>query len=214
MIESPFEEDLSQLEKLEEFCLSGRYCVAQVQGDTRTLIQRDGQGKSFPIPSSTLVQDSRNHQNVDVKRLRSGDSFSLLDRFEVIDKNNESSTVRTSRGFVVSIPHSTPVHVRRCNNLSRGPGGTASSKVAMASFDVAHVISKRTVQVNASKSFPGELREIRDGEEGFISAVRVSLTHKALRVQLVSLKSHSFRSSSRFSVHRRCPGLSSLHGKS
>ena len=71
------------------------------------------------------------------------------DAYEVIVKRQSDSICRNKYGEVRLIQHS--ADVRRLSNLSRSAaGGLAESAVALASFPVAHVISRRAVFVNSS----------------------------------------------------------------
>jgi hypothetical protein len=72
-----------------------------------------------------------------------GERFEPVYRFEVLFESRDHSVVRNSRGFV------TKLEVHRLSNLSRAPKGYSESKVALASFPTAHVVSHRTLKVNA-----------------------------------------------------------------
>ena len=78
-----------------------------------------------------------------------GESFRVTSRpeekFEVVIKTSKYAVVRSVEGMISKMANSTVV--RREGNLTRGPDGNAESKVALATFDVAHYVNHRTMRV-------------------------------------------------------------------
>jgi len=67
-------------------------------------------------------------------------------RFEILLKNGSNITCRTVEGIVKNFNGSK--QVRRGGNLARGPDGIAESKVALATFPVAHYVNYRCMRLN------------------------------------------------------------------
>merc|ERR1719491_2568562 len=67
-------------------------------------------------------------------------------RFEVLIKNSSNITCRSVEGIVKHFKGKKMV--RRGGNLARGPDGIAESKVALATFPVAHYVNYRCMRLN------------------------------------------------------------------
>merc|ERR1719491_350315 len=67
-------------------------------------------------------------------------------RFEVLIKNGSKITCRNVEGIVKHFKGNKMI--RRGGNLARGPDGISESKVALATFPVAHYVNYRTMRVN------------------------------------------------------------------
>jgi hypothetical protein len=93
-------------------------------------------------------------------QLRENDLFCVVDHFEVIKQETQSALVRTSTGHVCRIPRRTRVH--RSSDLSRAPNGYSESKVSLASFEVAHYVSHRTLHLGA---------KTKSNREGFVKVL-------------------------------------------
>lgn len=74
--------------------------------------------------------------------LRVGDLFEIVDYFEIVDSRGHEITVRSSTGHISKLQKSLRVHIS--SDLARSPSGYDESKVALASFDLAHYVSHRT----------------------------------------------------------------------
>ena len=81
-----------------------------------------------------------------------GESFRLADRpkekYEILMKGR-GITVRNVEGYISKMRKNTKVCLE--SNLTRGPDGNQESKVAMATFPVAHYVNHRTVRLNNSE---------------------------------------------------------------
>lgn len=159
-IDQPFESSLGSLRKLDAFRLfTKKYRLASHDAGF-SLIKSETSSEAFSIPSKTYVLDLATNTKREVLSLKPGELFQPVDTFEVIEKRGGSSVVRSSRGFVTTMSDS--VRVIRCSDLARAPDGYSESKVALASFPVAHYISHRTLRLNRVRG--------RGGEDGFVTA--------------------------------------------
>jgi len=150
-IDTPFEQKLGDLEEQEAFRLSKReHRVIASDGETKTKVQCVGEIGASTFPSAMRVIESRTGKEKALQQLRTDEKFKPLDMFEILSKKRGRSIVRTSRGYVTELPHETIVH--RQSNLARSPDGYSESKVALASFPVAHVVSHRTLWVRRQES--------------------------------------------------------------
>lgn len=82
-----------------------------------------------------------------------GESFRLSadkkEKYEVVIIERSQVVVRCVEGYISKMPKSTLV--RRESNLTRGPDGNAESKVALATFPVAHYVNFRSCRLNGSE---------------------------------------------------------------
>jgi len=162
MIDSPFEQKLGELDEQEAFRLFKRnYRVHKHEGDGSTAIQSEYERDTFLIATKTYVLDLATRSKRYLDELSGGDLFEPVDTFEVLAKRGGSSIVRNSGGYVSVMSHN--VRVGRVSDLSRAPNGYSESKVALASFPVAHVVSHRTLRVNRVQGRTGQ-------EDGYITA--------------------------------------------
>merc|ERR1719491_92931 len=67
-------------------------------------------------------------------------------RYELLIHDKETITCRTVEGIVTHF--NADIMVRRGGNLARGPDGIAESKVALATFPVAHYVNYRCMRLN------------------------------------------------------------------
>jgi len=74
------------------------------------------------------------------------DQVSAQNRYEILIKNGSDITCRTVEGIVKHFNGNKMI--RRGGNLARGPDGISESKVALATFPVAHYVNYRTMRVN------------------------------------------------------------------
>jgi hypothetical protein len=171
-IDSPFEVKLGDLKEQDAFRLfTKRYRLESVKADGFCVIQSEfDRNSSFAVPSKTYVQTSTVTKSRDgaekvmktkleLEKVAVGTVFEPIDVFEILKQNSNTSIVRTSRGHVSEMGNNVPVG--RSSDLSRGPDGYSESKVALASFPVAHAVSHRTLRVNTVKG--------KGGEDGFIT---------------------------------------------
>jgi hypothetical protein len=159
-IDSPFKQTLGQLEQLEDFCLANEtYRVEHNEGPHFTRIKSSDE-PAFLVSSKTRVMEHQTRLERNLCEVAAGERFEPVDRFEVLFKSRYHSVVRNSRGFVTKL--SNTIEVRRLSNLSRAPNGYSESKVALASFPTAHVVSHRTLKVNAQTP--------EGGHDGYITA--------------------------------------------
>lgn len=159
-IDQPFESNLGGLKKHDSFRLFTKKYRVQSHDAGFSLIKSETSSEAFSIPSKTYVLDFVTNTKRELVDLRPGEIFQSIDTFEVLKKNGGSSVVRSSRGFVTKM--SNTVSVVRCSDLARAPDGYSESKVALASFPVAHYISHRTLRLNRVNG--------RGGEDGFVTA--------------------------------------------
>jgi len=161
-IDSPFEQKLGDLKERESFRLfTKKYRVVSHDGEGLTKIQNEFSTGSISIPTKSYVLDLATNGKKSVGELSSGDLFEPIDTFEVVAKRGSSSIVRNnSGGYTVLMKNDVPVG--RVSDLSRAPDGYSESKVSLAAFPVAHVVSHRTLRVNRVQG--------RGGEDGFITA--------------------------------------------
>lgn len=172
IIDSPFEVKLGDLMELDAFRLfSKRYRLETVKADGFCSIQNEFDRTSFSVPSKTYVEVTSKTTNEDgvemvtkrkfeLEKVSVGTVFEPIDVFEILKKQTGSSLVRTSRGYVTEMENT--ISVGRVSDLSRSPDGYSESKVALASFPVAHGVCHRTLRVNTIKG--------KGGEDGFITA--------------------------------------------
>jgi hypothetical protein len=145
-IDSPLKQTLGQLEELEDFRLAnGMYRVEHNEGSEFTRIKSSDE-PAFQVSSKTRVIEHQTGAERNLGQLAAGARFEAVDRFEVLFKRKDHSVVRNSRGHIAEMSHA--IEIRRLSNLSRAPDGYSESKVALASFPTAHVVSHRTVKVN------------------------------------------------------------------
>jgi hypothetical protein len=146
-IDSPLKQTLGQLEELEDFRLAnGMYWVEHNEGSDFTCIKSSDE-PAFQVSSKTRVIEHQTGAERNLGQILAGARFEPVDRFEVLFKRKDHSVVRNSRGHIAEMSHT--IEIRRLSNLSRAPDGYSESKVALASFPTAHVVSHRTVKVNA-----------------------------------------------------------------
>jgi hypothetical protein len=161
LIPSPFEQKLGELNELEAFRLFPRnYRIHSHVGNGFTQIQSEYDTTTFSLPSDTYVLEKTTSLKKSLKDLVANDVFEPIDTFEVVHKKSGSTVVRNSRGYVATL--SNDVRIGRESDLSRAPDGYSESKVAMASFPVAHVVSHRTVHVNRVSG--------KAGDDGYVTA--------------------------------------------
>jgi hypothetical protein len=159
-IDSPLKQKLGQLEELEDFRLAnGVYWVEHNEGSDFTRIKSNDE-PAFQVSSKTRVIEHKTGADRNLGQLAAGARFEPVDRFEVLFRRKDHSVVRNSRGHITEISHT--IEVRRLSNLSRAPDGYSESKVALASFPTAHVVSHRTVKANAQAQ--------QGGHDGCITA--------------------------------------------
>lgn len=177
-IDSPFEQRLGELNNLEAFRLfTKKYRVHKHDGNGFTQIQSDHERETFGLPTKTYVIELATKVRKLLSELAAGDLFEPVDTFEIVEKRRYSTVVRNSGGHVCVM--SNKVRVGRASDLARGPSGYSESRVALASFPVAHVVSHRTLQVNRVKG--------KGGDDGFITAyvgdAQASVSRGALKGQ-------------------------------
>ena len=159
-IDAPYEQRLGELKEHEAFRLFRRtYNVIMHDGNVLTKVKCDEQ-HAFSLPTNTHVFEVATKVQRLLCQLDAGELFEPLDTFEILQRGRGSSVVRSSGGYVTTMSHS--VLVGRVSDLARAPNGYSESKVALASFPVAHVVSHRTLWVNR---VPGRM-----GEDCFITA--------------------------------------------
>jgi hypothetical protein len=160
-IDSPYEQRLGELKGQEAFRLfRHKYRVRSHDGNGFTQIQSENERGTFAIPTNTYVVEIATGSKRSLGQLAAGNLFEPIDTFEIIEKRSGSTVVRNSGGYVAVMSNN--VRVGRVSDLARGPNGYSESRVALASFPVAHVVSHRTLRVNRVQG--------RGGEDGFITA--------------------------------------------
>ena len=79
-----------------------------------------------------------------------GESFRLADdpkeKYEVVINRRSVIFARSIEGLIFKMSSKTKVHLE--GNLTRGPDGNVESRVAIATFPVAHYVNFRTVRLN------------------------------------------------------------------
>jgi len=106
-------------------------------------------GSAF-IPKVYLINAKK---NVHLNTLKIGDSFRISramdQKYEVLIPGDKKIWVRSVEGYLYSLEGDE--NVLREADLTRSPDGNTESKVAIATFPVAHLVSHRTVSVQQSK---------------------------------------------------------------
>ena len=105
-------------------------------------------GAKKRVPSLHLINS---HMGEELKKLSVGESFRIEDkvgeRYEVLVKLNRKITLaRNMEGVISRWPNTTEVF--REGDLTRSPDGFSESKVAIATFPVAHYVNFRSVRLN------------------------------------------------------------------
>jgi hypothetical protein len=160
-IDSPFEQSLGELKEQEAFRLfTKKYRVHKHEGNGFTQIETEHGKDTFSVPTSTYVRDFDAKCKRSLKELETGQLFEPVDTFEIVKKHGSSSLVRNSAGNMAMMANT--VSVGRLSDLSRAPDGYSESKVALASFPVAHVVSHRTLRVNRASG--------KSKDDGYITA--------------------------------------------
>jgi hypothetical protein len=160
-IESPFEEDLGNLREHDAFRLFGQdYQVHAHEGNGFTMVKSKHESDIFALPGMTYVLDHSTDTKKTLIELIAGDPFEPVDTFEILVKQAGTSIVRSSGGYCVTM--SNKIQILRGSDLARAPNGYSESKVALASFPVAHVVSHRTLRINRVQT--------RGGEDGYMTA--------------------------------------------
>ncbi|CAJ1945589.1 unnamed protein product [Cylindrotheca closterium] len=144
-IDSTSPQKLGELGAYDAFSLpSGIYHVDRHDPDKGICIRLADGGASFWVPNKTrgIAPDADpTHPGVFTNLAESTD-FKIFDSFEILSIGSKSSFVRNQEGYVAEISHN--VEVIRLSDLSKGPDGR-TSKVAVASFPVAHVACTKTM---------------------------------------------------------------------
>lgn len=160
-IDSPFEQSLSELKERDAFRLfTKKYRVQKHNDKGFTQIKGDFDRDMLDLPKKTYVLELATNAKRSLDELASGDLFEPIDTFEIVAKMRGSTIVRNSGGYVFLM--SNQAKVGRSSDLARAPNGYSESKVALASFSVAHIVSHRTLRVNRVTG--------KGGEDGFVTA--------------------------------------------
>lgn len=106
-------------------------------------------GAKNRVPRLHLINS---YVSEELKKLSVGESFRIEDktgeRYEVLVKVNRKLTLaRNMEGIISRWPNTTRVF--REGDLTRSPDGFSESKVAIATFPVAHYVNFRTVRLNS-----------------------------------------------------------------
>ena len=108
-------------------------------------------GRSF-VPRLYLVDSliETTLANLDI-----AESFLLADqpskRFEILMKNPTAALVRDHEGYLTTMSYFT--QVRLGGNLTRAPDGVSESKVAIATFPVAHYLNHRAMVLSNTQGY-------------------------------------------------------------
>lgn len=157
MEDSLFVVGLGKIGLFESFRFGENTFRVVAQSDKGSVVESShGQKNSRLIISpQILVMEKNETESCSLGQLRENDVFLIVDYFEVIQKDTQSALVRSSTGHICRLPLKTRVHVS--SDLSRGPNGYSESKVALASFELAHYVSHRTLYLG------GKTKSNRDG---------------------------------------------------
>lgn len=86
----------------------------------------------------------------ELRKLSVGESFRIIDKigekYEVLVKQGKFVMVRNVEGMISKLPRTTEVF--REGDLTRSPDGNTESKVALATFPVAHYVNHRAIRLN------------------------------------------------------------------
>jgi hypothetical protein len=161
-MESAHEKRLKDLQAYDSFRLARFKAKVVSHGpDSMSLVQctADEQpGKAY-LSSQVYVVQCTSGDKKSLGELAVGDSFEVIDTLEVVAKRNRKSVVRSCRGFAFSLPNDCLVVQE--SDLARSPDGYSESKVALATFPVAHVVCHRTFVLNQSSG--------REWDDGYIT---------------------------------------------
>lgn len=149
LINSPHDMKLGQLNNFNCFGLDGRsFRVRAIESGMVKCTSQHGDKVDVTVPEQTWVRQHRTKRVVALRRLETGEMFDIVDAFDILKKGSSSCLVRNSQGYVTRMKNSTTV--RRRSDLSRSPDGYSTSKVAIATFPVAHSVCHRTLSVRDS----------------------------------------------------------------
>jgi hypothetical protein len=162
MEDSLFVVCLGKIGLFESFRFGENTFRVAAQSDEGSVVENsDGQKNSRLIISpQILVMEKNETESCSLGQLRENDVFLIVDYFEVIQKVTQSALVRTSTGHICRLPLKTRVHVS--SDLSRAPNGYSESKVALASFELAHYVSHRTLHLSG---------KTKSNREGFVKVL-------------------------------------------
>jgi hypothetical protein len=152
-MESAQEKRLKDLQAYESFRLARFKAKVVSHGpDSMSLVQRaaDEQPVKAYLSSHVYVVECISGDKRSLRELAVGDSFEVIDTLEVVAKRSRTSVVRSCRGFVFSLPND--CLVLQGSDLARSPDGYSESKVALATFPVAHEVCHRTFVLNLPRS--------------------------------------------------------------
>ena len=142
-IDSKTPQKLKKLQAYDAFTLApGTYIVKRHDPDKGICIGLENGRTSFWVPSDTHgIAPSATYDNPGPQvSLKESKAFQLFDSFEVLSVGHKTCIIRNKLGKVVEMDNT--VDVIRLSNLSKGPDGR-TSKVAVASFPVAHVACRK-----------------------------------------------------------------------
>lgn len=144
-IDSTFPQKLGTLGAYDTFSLPGGiYHVDRHDPHKGIRISLADGGASFWVPNKTrgIAPDADPANPGLFTSLAESADFKIFDSFEILSVGRNSSVVRNQEGYVAEISHK--IEVIRLSDLSKGPDGR-TSKVAVASFPVAHVACTKTM---------------------------------------------------------------------
>ena len=122
LINSPLETRLSELKLYQSFGLDGRsFRVKKIDGDSVECSSRHGDCIDVRLPTQTWVKQHNTNKIVALRTLDTGETFDVMDTFDILKKGFGSTLVRTSMGYVARIGNS--ALVRRRSDLARSPDG-------------------------------------------------------------------------------------------
>jgi hypothetical protein len=152
-IDDPDQCKLGKMQRYDAFSLwrENAYCVImQDSSSSQTTIKvtdkKLGDETTLVVPSSMIVICLRNKCKSVLGILDSGEAFEPVEKFELIERKRYNSIARNSAGFIFPLKNSTSVNRR--SDLAKGQDGNSQSKIALASFAVAHCVNHRTFQIN------------------------------------------------------------------
>lgn len=170
---------LTELHSQDAFRFGSEFCFRLVSHPSKgyAIIEpNDPAGHKERIIISSLVRvlQQQETSTCALSDLRVDDEFVIVDYFEVLEKRGHLITVRSSTGHISKLKKSLRVHAS--SDLARGPSGYAESKVALASFDLAHYVSHRTLHLASGNPGKGEFITILIGDAQ--ASVRICSAHK------------------------------------
>ena len=138
-------------EQLEELRLTVMHHIDRLWYDGVLEVIRTGDvynpGARHRVPRLYLINS---YTDTKLGSLKVGESFRICtsseEKYEVLVKRPLNIIVRNVEGYISQLRRSTLV--RREGDLTRGPDGNTESRVALATFPVAHYVNHRSLRMN------------------------------------------------------------------